>query len=231
MLAFYVGPGRDLRAGTGTHKTEKGDSPMTATVERIEVPARGGRAVRVASGQRVRLVNVEGGQIGDLWAFVADDVSEYHSAEHTRMAVGRLFPRPGEYFVTNRRRPILLFEEDRSPGVHDMLGAACDAIRYAQLGAQGWHASCQENLQRAMAELGHDHVEIPQPINFFQNIPVAADGTLGFAPSEAKPGDSVTLRAELDCVVVVSSCPQDILPVNDGTVRPLRIELVGSELG
>ena len=46
------------------------------------------------------------------------------SAEHTRVHLNRLFPRPGEHFVSNLRRPILFFEEDRSPGVHDMLVAA-----------------------------------------------------------------------------------------------------------
>jgi uncharacterized protein YcgI (DUF1989 family) len=31
---------------------------------------------------------------------------------------------------------------------------------------------------------------------------------------EAGPGDSVTFSAERDCIVVMSACPQDLLPVN-----------------
>jgi len=76
----------------------------------IEVPAREGRGVRVAAGQSFRVIDVDGGQVEDTFAFRADDVSEYHSAEHTRAFVSRLFPRPGEHFVTNHRRPILLLE-------------------------------------------------------------------------------------------------------------------------
>ncbi len=119
------------------------------------MPAREGRGVRVAAGQRFRVIDVDGGQVADTFAFRADDISEYHSAEHTRAYVSRLFPRVGEHFVTNHRRPILRLEEDRTPGIHDMLCAACDPERYTGLGVEGWHASCQENLQRAMAELGH----------------------------------------------------------------------------
>lgn len=202
---------------------------MTTT---IHIPAREGRGVRVQAGGRFRVVDPEGGQVGDLFAFCADDVGEYASAEHTRVYVNRLFPRPGEHFVTNRRRPILFFEEDASPGAHDMLCAACDPTRYAGLGVEGWHASCQENLQRAMRELGHEHVEIPQPINLFMNIPVTMetsrqeDGTIGWEPALTGPGDSVVFRAERDCYVVVSACPQDIVNINRKNPTPLVIELL-----
>ena len=195
-------------------------------MERIEVPAREGRGVRLAAGRSFRVVDVEGRQCVDLFALCADDVSEYHSAEHTRVHVNRLFPRPGEHFVTNRRRPILFFEDDGTPGLHDMLIAACDPTRYAGLGVEGWHASCQENLERAMAELGHERIEIPQPINLFMNIPVRDGGELGWEPAPTQAGDSVTLRAETDVLLVVSACPQDIVPINDRNPTSIAIEVL-----
>jgi uncharacterized protein YcgI (DUF1989 family) len=192
----------------------------------IDVPAREGRGVRVAAGQRFRVIDVEGGQVADTFAFRADDISEFHSAEHTRVHVNRLFPHPGEHFVTNHRRPILLLEEDRTPGIHDMLCAACDPERYTGLGVDGWHASCRENLERAMAALGFDRIEVPQPINLFMNIPIGDEGALGWEPAPTRPGDSVTLRAEMDCFVVVSACPQDIVPINDKDPTAVAIELL-----
>jgi uncharacterized protein YcgI (DUF1989 family) len=195
-------------------------------MERIEVPAREGRGVRLAAGRSFRVVDVEGRQCVDVFAFCADDVSEYHSAEHTRVHVNRLFPRPGEHFVTNKRRPILLFEEDATPGVHDMLIAACDPWRYEGLGVRGWHASCRENLERAMAELGHERIEIPQPINLFMNIPVREGGELGWEPAPTSAGHHVVMRAELDLLLVVSACPQDIVPINDKNPTAVAIELL-----
>ncbi len=154
------------------------------------------------------MVDLEGQQVGDLFAFSADDMGEYASAEHTRVGIGRLFPRVGEAFLTNRRRPILALLADASPSAHDMLMAACDPERYRLLGAAGWHASCRENLERAMAGLGHPGVDVPQPINLFMDIPVGPDGTLGFEPAKTSPGDSVTMRAEVDAIVVLSACPR-----------------------
>jgi uncharacterized protein len=198
---------------------EEGDE-MEATIadlkERVFVPARQGRGVRLRTGERFRVVDLEGQQAGDLFAFNASDPSEYASAEHTRVYAKtpeearncRLFPRVGGYFVTNRREPILYFEEDRSPGQHDMLVAACDAKRYELLGRPG-HDSCVENLMR----VGYEDVEIPQPINFFANFPVHEDGTFTQELLETKPGDYVTLRADMDTIVVLSACPHDVLPV------------------
>jgi uncharacterized protein YcgI (DUF1989 family) len=196
-------------------------SPQT-----IHIPAREGRAVRLGVGQRFRMVDLEGQQVVDLFAFCADDVREYASAEHTRVWVSRLFPRVGEQFVTNQRRPILSFEQDSSPGIHDMLCASCDPTRYALLGVEGWHASCQENLARAMASLGYENIEIPQPINLFMNTPVREDGAILWLPADTKPGDFVMLRAELECIVAASACPQDIIPINGKEPTPVAIELL-----
>ena len=194
----------------------------------VVVPAREARAVRVAPGGRFRVVDLEGGQVVDLFAFVADDVAEYASAEHTRIHVNRLFPRVGECFVTNRRRPILRFERDDSPGVHDMLCAACDPIRYRLLGVDGWHPSCQENLQRTMAALGHATIEVPQPVNLFMAVRVEADGAFTWSAAPTRAGDGVVMRAELDCIVVASACPQDLNEINHYRPTPIGIGLLSN---
>jgi uncharacterized protein len=201
-------------------------STETTAHERIVIPAREGRGTRLHAGDRFRCIDLEGHQCGDLFAFCSDDVSEYASAEHTRVYLNRLFPRPGEVFVTNRRRPILTFEEDLTPGKHDMLVAACDPTRFQLLGVHGWHPSCQENMQKVMAEFGQPHVEVPQPINIFTNIPISNDGTLDWQPALTEPGDSITLRAELDCYVVLTACAQDILPINDKNPTALALEVL-----
>lgn len=200
---------------------------MSDPASRIEIPAREGRAVRVPAGAAVRVTDVEGTQVADLFAFCADDPVELLSAQHTRAALDRLFPRVGEAFRTNRRRPILTLERDDSPGVHDMLIAACDPARYQGLGVTGWHASCEENLQRAVAGFGIEQPAAPQSVNLFMNIPVAPDGGLGWEPARSRAGDSVTLRAELDCIVAVSACPQDIVVINNNEPGPIRLELLG----
>ena len=176
--------------------------------ERIQVPAREGKAVPVAAGRSFRVVDVDGGQVADTWAFVAGDPGEYHSAQHTRAVNSQLFPPVGGQFVTNARRPILTLEEDATPGIHDMLIAACDPPRYIPLGVTGWHASCEENLHNALRTIGVEPPRYaPQPINLFMNTPARADGTIDWLEAETTAGQYVQLRAELDLILVVSACP------------------------
>ena len=102
-------------------------------MERIDIPAREARAWRLKAGASFRVIDVEGLQVGDLWAFNEADPGEYHNAPHTRVECGRLFPHVGEQFWSNRRRPILTLVADDSPGVHDMLMAACDPERLLEV--------------------------------------------------------------------------------------------------
>ncbi|QYN34215.1 urea carboxylase-associated family protein [Pseudonocardia sp. DSM 110487] len=196
---------------------------------RFEVPGGAGRAVRVRAGELVRIVDLAGGQVGDVFAFATDVPDEHHSAAHTRTHTRRLFPALGEQFVTDRRRPILTLVADTSPGQHDMLIAACDPPRYAQLGAPD-HRSCATNMWEALAAVGHPYAgPTPQPINVFMRIPVGADGSLTWLSAPTSAGDAITFRAELDAVVVVSSCPMDLVGINRGAPSPLAVEVLAGQ--
>ena len=195
-------------------------------MQHIEIPAREGRGVKLDAHTRFRAIDVQGKQCGDLFAFSHEDITEFASAEHTRVSSGRLFPPVGGQFVTNRRRPILTLLEDHSPGKHDMLVAACDPTRFKLLGVKGWHASCQENLQKVMNGFGFSAVEIPQPINIFTNIPVLEDGSLDWRPALTQPGDWIMFRTELPCYVVLTACPQDIMPINDKNPTEMALEVL-----
>jgi uncharacterized protein YcgI (DUF1989 family) len=193
--------------------------------ESVLVPAAEGRAILVREGHHVRVVDVDGGQVGDLFAFAAGDAGEYASAGHTRVAIRKLFPRPGDPVLTNRRRPILSVVADTSPGRHDMLYAACDPARYALLGAEPSHRSCVENLRQAMHEHGFGRPVVPQPLNVFMDVRVEEDGALTSHPADTKPGDYIAFQAFMDCLVVLSSCPMDIVQISTGGITPLELQV------
>jgi uncharacterized protein len=195
----------------------------------VRVPGGEGRAAVVGEGQCFRVVDVAGGQVGDLFVFTAADPGEFASASHTRVAIGKLFPRPGDPVLTNRRRPILSVTEDTSPGWHDMLYAACDPARYASLGAPASHRSCAGNLAEALRGRGLDVTAVPQPLNIFMDVRPRPDGTIVSAPASSRPGDYIAFRATQDCLVVLSSCPMDIVPISSGGITPLELQVYAAE--
>ena len=178
------------------------------------IPARSGRAALIRSGQHVKVINTHGQQVVDTWAFNQADLEEFMSMEHSRTALNRIMADVGDSMVTNHRRPILTVVEDTSGGIHDTLLATCDRYRYELLGCREYHDNCTDNLAATLAELGLTPPETPSPWNLFMNIPVKPDGSLSFEPPVCKPGDYLLLRAEMDCIIAFSACPQDIVPIN-----------------
>jgi uncharacterized protein YcgI (DUF1989 family) len=178
------------------------------------VPARQGRAVRLRAGQTIRIINTHGTQVCDTWAFDAAGPTAFMSMEHVRAWIDRIVPRPGDVLVTNRRNPILTFVADTSPGVHDTLIAPCDLDRYRTLGVAIYHDNCADNLRMALRAIGCRTGEVPCALNLWMNIPVEREGAIRWLPTVAAPGDHVDLRAEIDCIVVLSACPQDIVAIN-----------------
>jgi uncharacterized protein YcgI (DUF1989 family) len=136
--------------------------------------------------------------------------------------LSRLTPRAGNVLVDNWREPMLEFESDTSPGVHDTVIAPCDRARYVKLGCAEDHASCADNLRRALESIGLTAPPCPASFNLWMNIPVKPSGELEWRETVAKPGDSVTFRALIDCIMVMSACPQDIICINAG--RPVSAQ-------
>ena len=193
--------------------------------ESFIVPARRGRAVSVKQGQHVKVINTHGTQVVDTWAFCADDITEFMSMEHSRASALKLILDVGDSYVTNHRRPILTAVEDTSPGIHDTLLAACDTQRYELLGCEVYHDNCTDNLTAALKDQGLDKPETPSPLNLFMNIPWSSAGGLAFEPTVSQAGDHITLRAELDCIVAFSCCPQDMVPINGVDMIPKDVSV------
>lgn len=194
----------------------------------IHLPGGQGIAIKLVRNERVRIVNIEGSQVVDAWAFAEPDMMEFLSTEHTRSCLEKLIPGVGDSLYSNQRRPILTITEDTSPGIHDLLLSACDEQRYALLGHQGYHRNCTDNLRQAMDELGHALPEVPSPFNIFENVSISDNGDLSIEPPIVSAGQHIVLKAEQNIVLALSSCPMDIALTNgpDRRVKPVRIEFV-----
>ena len=142
--------------------------------------------------------------------------------EHARAWIDRIIPKSGDALVSNHRRAIMTLLEDTSPGIHDTLTAACDIYRYQTLGVTHYHDNCADNMRLALKAIGLRVREVPQPLNLWMNIQVSTDCSVQWLAPASKAGDYVELKAEMDCVFVMSACPQDIIPINDN--HPVEVQ-------
>ncbi len=192
----------------------------------VEIAGYTGGSIAAKAGQFVRVVDLEGTQIGDLFAIAAGNHDEFMSPSVTRLHNSNLFPHIGQSFFTTLDRPILTFTKDHSPGFHDMLFASCNGRWYEQRGQKD-HANCQDNYFAAARAAGIDHVVQPDPVNIFQNAPPRPDGTFFIGVTMSAAGDFVTLRVDLDCTVVLTACSSD--PILGGRSTPMRLEVYDAD--
>lgn len=202
------------------------------------IPGRSFAAQRLAAGQCIKVINTKGGQVIDTWAFsVTQDQTfpRYMSMIHTRSSLRKLLPTAGEAFYDNKRDAILTLVEDTSPGVHDVLFAACSPERYLQLGGSRDHESCATNLLGAVRTRDEPCFEpvreflesgwIPDPLNLFMNVSVE-NGQVQVLDPVSRSGDYITLKAERDCVVFMSACPMDLVACNRGGPTSAEYEVL-----
>lgn len=189
----------------------------------VLVPPRDARSIRVPSGAFLRIVSVDGPQVGDLNLFNARDLSERFYSGKTRALHGthvstgdRLwssFPalRPMATVVADT---LDWYGIDQDGGsVHDVIGTRCDPYTNHLLSGQDYHHCCHSNLTRAVAAVVDIPIEEAQGLvhdvlNVFMCTGFTRDtGQYFMKASPVRPGDALTLFAEIDLLAVLSACP------------------------
>jgi uncharacterized protein YcgI (DUF1989 family) len=170
------------------------------------VVAGAGAGLRLKTGEQLRIIDVEGGQTGDLVAFSADGRHRLSSGR-TFDYSGKIYVSTGDALWSELSEPMLTIVAD-DVGRHDLLYAPCSMEMYRlQYGATTYRANCYDNLCRAFRQLGFEPEPLPSSLNFFMNADVAADGRLSLLPPRTRAGAGITLRAEMDLLLALTSCP------------------------
>jgi urea carboxylase-associated protein 1 len=188
------------------------------------VPARAPWSYVVPAGATLRIVDLEGNQAVDCLLYNAADTAERYSASETIVEQGNIFLRRGTRLLSNEGNVLMTITEDTC-GRHDTSGGACscesNTLRYGHH-TRRQHA-CVENFLLEHARRGMGKRDMVGNINWFMNVPVEADGSLGIVDGVSAPGKYVDLRAEMDTLVVVSNCPQVNNPCNAFRPTPIRM--------
>lgn len=188
------------------------------------VPARAPWMHTVRKGETLRIIDLEGNQAVDFLMYSADDDGERYSAQDTIAAQGNIFLKAGSVLLSNEGTPMMMITAT-SVAYHDTIGGACscesNTLRYGHH-TKSQHA-CVDNFLDANVRAGRNKRDMVSNINFFMNVPVEADGTLGIVDGISAPGLTVDVKALMDVVVVVSNCPQINNPCNGFNPTPVRM--------
>jgi urea carboxylase-associated protein 1 len=194
------------------------------TLVDIVVAARAPWSRIVPEGGTITITDLDGNQAVDCLFFDARDHAERYCAHATMAAQRNIFLTTGSVLRSNEGRPMLEIVDDNC-GRHDTIGGACsqesNTLRYGHH-TKHQHA-CVENFLLEGSNWGLGKRDLVSNINWFMNVPVDPDGTMGIVDGISAPGLRVTARAQRDVLALISNCPQVNNPCNGFNPTPIGV--------
>ncbi|MFN8075807.1 MAG: urea carboxylase-associated family protein [Kineosporiaceae bacterium] len=209
---------------TQQHAITRDGQLLGTTVLDQTVPARAPWSAVVKAGQVLTIVDLGGNQAVDCILYNAVDTDDRYSAAATMSAQSNIFLTTGSQLRTFDDTVLMTVVGD-DVGRHDTIGGACskesNTLRYGHH-TKHQHA-CVENFLIEGSRWGLGKRDLVSNINWYMNVPVEPDGVLGIVDGLSAPGLRVSLRAEVDTLVLVSNCPQINNPCNGFDPTPVRM--------
>lgn len=183
------------------------------------ISACSGRAIDVAKGQLISVVDLEGGQVVDFFAEKAGDGGEFVSPGVTIDCNESLRLRVGDTIYSNLYNPMFRVMAD-DVGEHDLLHPCCRPEMYEFFYHNGeGHSNCLDNINQS---LNSCH-PIIHPINLFMYTAIEDDGRIAVKPPRSRAGDRIVLRAEMDVRLGVAACSVSESDCNSGRCTAIKI--------
>jgi urea carboxylase-associated protein 1 len=199
---------------------------MVMTMVDVVVPARAPWSGVVPAGSVLTITDLGGNQAVDCLLYDANNFVERYCAHTTMAAQGNIFLTTGSVLRTAEGTPMMTVVEDNC-GRHDTIGGACsqesNSLRYGHH-TKHQHA-CVENFLLEGSRWGLGKRDLVSNINWFMNVPVEHDGTMGIIDGISAPGLQVSCRAEREVLVLISNCPQVNNPCNGFNPTPIGIRI------
>jgi uncharacterized protein YcgI (DUF1989 family) len=211
-----------------------------AVLESVVVAKNSGRSFVVKKGQRLR---VAGRTVVDFVAFNLHNLRERFDQARTKTNQVKIFISTGDQLFSKENNPLLTIVEDTfKEGKHDLQKGMCSRKRF-ELVAKGLAQrkfaggvdlnpqrpedipdhGCLENLIDAVKGYNIPPEDIPSPFNIWQTMQIDPDtGAMLDTTIRPKTEAHVDFRAEMDCLVAVSACPQS------GRGEAIRVEVFDS---
>jgi uncharacterized protein len=196
-----------------------------------------GAAFEVKQGQRLR---VAGKSIVDFVAFNLRELTERFDQARTKTNQVKIFISTGDILYSKRNNPMLTIVADTfTEGRHDLQKGMCSRKRFEMVAegkskrvfAEGVDINpkkaeeipdhgCWENLSNAVQAWDIAPDDVPSPFNIFQCMRIDPDiGTMYDTMIRPENEAHVDFRAEMDCLVAVSACPES------GRGQAIRVEI------
>lgn len=181
-------------------------------------------------GTALRLTDTEGGtNVGALF-YNADCPTERLNIPDTLKAqqIARLAK--GFVLYSDMGHILCSLTED-CLGWHDTLGGCTNAVgtqaKYGEARYQecrnSFHRNAHDGFLVELAKYGLGSRDLSPNISLFSKVSVDKDGSLAYQANHSLPGSRVELRAEMNVLVILNTCPHPLDPRPEYDPKPVQL--------
>jgi urea carboxylase-associated protein 2 len=190
--------------------------PMVRWEETIQPGATWSHVLK--RGTALRITDVEGGaNVGAIFYNFESPVERYNIDTLKAQQVARLSK--GCVLYSDMGRILCSITEDTAGG-HDPIGGCSNAMlvkqKYGESRYQESRNECYKNARDGflieLEKWGLGPRDLTPIVNLFSLLRVSGDGSIAYQPASSAPGALVELRAEMNVLTILNTCPHPLDP-------------------
>ena len=189
-------------------------------------------SLRVRRGMQLRFTDQEGGANLSVLMYNPEMLLERYNAPDSLKGQHTFKLSKGNCLYSDMGRVFASIVEDDF-GWHDTVCGTLSektlkekyAVRSYQDCHNQWTLSGEHSFLTELAKYGLTERDMAANLNLFSRVTTDDDGNLVFDTSAATPGASITLRFEMDTLVILHTCPHPLNPSEEYPMKPVQIEM------
>jgi uncharacterized protein len=186
----------------------------------------------VRRGFALRLTDRRGGGNCSALFYNAQDKLERYNMADTLKAQHTAFLTKGHVCYSDMGRILMSVIEDTC-GWHDTISGVSNAAlvreRYGEARYQehrnAFHRDGRGLFLIELGKWGLGRKDLVANVNFFSKVVVDEQGRMALVPGQSQAGAHVDLRAEMDTLVVLNTCPHPLDPSPEWAPKPIDLTI------
>lgn len=191
---------------------------------RQTIQPRSGTAFTISKGERLKVIDPEGEQVADLYAFNTHDKNEFMSSGRSLDYNESTHFKAGSKLYSNESQVMFEIIED-TVEKHDFLLTPCSVDTFKHFyPSETPVPGCHGNLVAAFAEFDIPAHHIGTTFNTFMHVDVSKEGKISVLPPTSKAGDYTIFEAKMDMIVGLTACSAG--ESNNFRYKPIQFEIL-----
>ena len=205
---------------------------MQMTQYTTQLPGASHWSLTMRRGTQMRLTDIEGGANVGMLFYNPQNLLERYNAPDTLKCQHTFKLTRGNCLYSDMGRIFCSIVDD-DLGWHESVCGNINAQqveqrwgkRDYQADRNDWHQHCHDAFLVELTKYGLTRADMAANVNWFSKVIADEAGDLALQADHSRPGNGVSLRFEMDTLVILHTCPHPLDASASYPRKPVRIEL------